>query len=332
MNNNWFEIKNKADVTEIAIYDEIGHFGITAKQFIDEFSKIESKNINISLNSPGGSVFDGVAIHNVLKKSEANIVIHIDGLAASIASIIAIAGDEVHMAKNALFMIHNPYVGINGEASSLRKMADNLDKIKETLMSSYEEKTGLDRGLLSEMMDEETWFTADEAKENKFVDFVEKEKKIAAFFDAEKYGFKNSKIYDVQKEEKRLKKEEIEEKKIEEKAPLLDKALVREILNEEIQRIRDVFSEVKDFDMLEDAMGLISSGATKQEANLALRELKVKKMESTHEVAVSNSNENSLTEEEKFNQSEELKNEFHSYRIYQGYMKAKENNLVKGEI
>lgn len=167
-------VRAKDDAVELLIYDEIGFFGITAKQVADELARIEADTIHLRINSPGGDVFDGVAIHNALRAHPAEIITHIDGLAASIASVIALAGDEVRMAPNAFFMIHNPWGITIGDADDHRKMGDTLDKIAEgSIASTYMAKTGEALETVETWMDEETWFNAREAKAAGFADVVE---------------------------------------------------------------------------------------------------------------------------------------------------------------
>lgn len=195
-NRNWYEIKNAAaDTAEVFIYDQIGADwfgdGVTAKGFIDELNTITAGNIDLHLNSPGGSVFDGVAIFNALKRHPANITTYVDGLAASIASIIALAGERVVMAKNSLFMIHNPWGVVQGDANDMRKMADVLDKIKETLVNQYADRTGMTSDELNTLLDSETWYTADEALAAGFIDEIGVTLQAAASFDLANLGFKH---------------------------------------------------------------------------------------------------------------------------------------------
>lgn len=122
-------------------------------------------NINLYINSPGGSVFEGVAIHNMLKRHEATINVYVDALAASIASVIAMSGDTIHLYKNSMMMIHNPWTMAMGNAAELRKQADDLDRIGGSAVQSYLQKSGdsLTEEKLQEMLDAETWLSADEA-------------------------------------------------------------------------------------------------------------------------------------------------------------------------
>lgn len=169
----WFDIQSKASApeeAEIFLYDEIGGFGVNAKGFIDSVRQMNPKKITLRINSPGGSVFDGLAIYNFLK--ERDVTVQIDGLAASIASVIAMAGKEVKIAGNGFLMIHNPWGGAMGEAEDMRQTADLLDKIRDSLIWTYAEKTGKEHEKIKEWMENETWFSAQEAKEHGFVDSI----------------------------------------------------------------------------------------------------------------------------------------------------------------
>lgn len=120
--------------------------------------------INIYINSYGGSVFEGTAIYNQLKRHPAHKTVYVDGFACSIASVIAMAGDEVVMPRNALMMVHNMWMGIAGNSAELRKAADDLDKINEAGRAAYLEKAGdkLTPEMIAQLEDDETWLTADE--------------------------------------------------------------------------------------------------------------------------------------------------------------------------
>ena len=182
----WFTIQAAADskTAEIFIFDTIGedwYGGVSAKSFADELNALEGvTDLNVHINSPGGSVFDGVAIYNLLAKHEAKVAVHIEGMALSIASIIAMAGDIVHIAENAMFMIHNPWSIAVGDAAELRKQADMMDKVKAQMATTYQHKSGLDVELLAEMMDEETWLTGEEAVAQGFADEVSAPMAMAA--------------------------------------------------------------------------------------------------------------------------------------------------------
>lgn len=185
----WFRIQAKDQGSaEILIYDEIGFFGITAKQFIEELKALgDVKNITLRINSPGGDVFDGLAIFNVLQGHPAEILVMIDGIAASIASVIAMAGDRIIMPDNAFMMIHDPTGVVIGTAEDMRKLADNLDSIKTALVSAYRKKSGQTDEKIMELMSEETWLTGQEAVDLKFADEVSEPAQIAARFDLSKF-------------------------------------------------------------------------------------------------------------------------------------------------
>ena len=185
--NNWYDFQNKAEVVEISIYDEIGDYGTSAKQFIDDLKSVGSKDITIRMNSVGGSVFDGLAIYNVLRSHQGYVKVKIEGLSASIASIIALAGDDIEMAENGFFMIHNPFGKSAGGAEEMRKTADLLDKIKQELVSIYMNKTNLSEDVISDMMDKETWLTSQEAMEMGFIDSITEPIKVAASFNFSKF-------------------------------------------------------------------------------------------------------------------------------------------------
>lgn len=184
-----YQLTNKAekDEAEILIYDEIGKSfwgdGVAADQFVKDLAKVTAKKITVRINSAGGQVFEGLAIYNALKRHDAKVVTEIDSLAASIASVIALAGEEVRMADNAFFMIHNPHGVAFGNAQEMRDMAELLDKVGGSLASVYVSHTGADEAQVLAWMDAETWFTAEEAKEAGFVHAITKGKDVKAHAD-----------------------------------------------------------------------------------------------------------------------------------------------------
>jgi ATP-dependent Clp protease protease subunit len=154
---------------------------VTPKQFKSELDALgDVDEIKVYINSDGGDVFAGQAIHSMLKRHKAKVKVYIDGLAASIASVIAMAGDEIYMPSNSMMMLHNPWTLVLGNSEELRKIADDLDKIREGIVAAYQTKTALSKDKIIEMMDAETWMTADEAVRLGFADKVEKEKAVAA--------------------------------------------------------------------------------------------------------------------------------------------------------
>lgn len=154
-------------MSELYLYDTIGETwtgGVTAKSVAKELAAMgDTKDLTVRINSLGGDVFEGLAIYELIKSSGKNVTVSVDGVAASIASVIALAGTERHIAKNAYFMIHNPWSMTMGEAADHRKAADLLDKVKGTILDVYTEASGGDRDDLSAKMDGETWYTAQEA-------------------------------------------------------------------------------------------------------------------------------------------------------------------------
>lgn len=179
--SDWFEIKNAGGKSaDVYIYDEIGFWGTEAREFVSRINGLDVEQINLHINSPGGSVFEGNTIYNALKQHKAKVAVYIDGLAASIASVIAMAGDTIEIASNAMVMIHKPAVLMWGQADDLRKEADLLDKIEDSLIDTYVARTGGDREQIATWIEEETWFNADEAVEHGFADSKGEAKKAAA--------------------------------------------------------------------------------------------------------------------------------------------------------
>jgi ATP-dependent Clp endopeptidase proteolytic subunit ClpP len=159
--------------TTVTLYDEIGAFGAGSKEFLADLGKLSGQHIHLRINSPGGSVVEGTAIYNALRRHEGGLTVHIDAMAASMASVIAMAGAPVFMADNALLMIHNPWTVSMGESKDLRKEADLLDKLKVNLRNAYVRKTGINAEEIAQMMDEETWLDAVEAVALGFADAIE---------------------------------------------------------------------------------------------------------------------------------------------------------------
>lgn len=154
----------------------------------------EAEDVIVHISSPGGGVFDGWTIGNIIKNSGRNTTAKIEGLCASIATFIALSCDRVEMAETARFMIHNPVIGLDGEEEDLEAAAEQLAKIKDDLLKVYKKKTGLSIHQLSSMMDKETWFNAIEARAKNFVDDIIKPVKAVAKFD-----IKNKKMLKVEK-------------------------------------------------------------------------------------------------------------------------------------
>lgn len=185
---NWYSIQAKAGAksADISIYDEIGYFGVTAKQFIGDLKALDVDTLKLSINSPGGAVFDALAMYNALRQHPANVEVTIMGVAASAASVIAMAGDTVVMPENAFMMIHNPLNMAYGNADDLREMADVLDKIGASLVGIYAARTGKPEDEIKAMLDAETWLNAEDAVLHGFADELQPALKVAASFDLDR--------------------------------------------------------------------------------------------------------------------------------------------------
>lgn len=170
----WYALTPHAEKqeTEISIFDEIGFWGVTAKDFIDDLKEVPAAHkIVLRIHSPGGEVFDGNAIATAIRR-RGNVEVQIEGLAASMATVISLAGAPVKMAANGFYMIHNPWGMAIGDAEELRDQAELLDKIRSTMVSAYAGKSGQSAEQIIEWMDAETWFTAEQALDAGFVDEI----------------------------------------------------------------------------------------------------------------------------------------------------------------
>jgi ATP-dependent protease ClpP protease subunit len=151
---------------EIFLYDAIGSsmWGmIDAATVLPDLAKMAGRRVTLRISSPGGSVDEGRAIFNALKRHQGGVDVVVDSSAYSIASYIAMAGDRVVMAQNAMMMVHNPWTMAIGSAAELRKTADVLDKYRDSVLDAYTERTGKDRKKIKAILDAETWYTAQEA-------------------------------------------------------------------------------------------------------------------------------------------------------------------------
>jgi ATP-dependent protease ClpP protease subunit len=171
----WYSISAKAEIstTEISIFDEIGYFGISAKQFINDLKSVDPKhNILLRIHSPGGEVFDGNAMANALKRHPGGVTVQIEGIAASMATVIAMVGSPIKMSANGFFMVHNPSGLSIGDANEMRELAGLLDKIQVGIVNAYVAKSGQTSEQVQAWMDAETWFTAEEALAAGFIDEI----------------------------------------------------------------------------------------------------------------------------------------------------------------
>lgn len=175
----WYTITAKAQaekpVVEIRIYDEISFWGTTAEAFVAELDAAAAggADIVVSLNSPGGDVFDALAIYNALRRYAGRVTTRVDGFAASAASLIAMAGDQLIMPENAQLMIHNAWTIAGGTAEDLRSTADMMDRVRDGVVAAYSRKSGQDADKIVEMMDATTWMSALEAQALGFCDLIE---------------------------------------------------------------------------------------------------------------------------------------------------------------
>jgi ATP-dependent protease ClpP protease subunit len=171
--NSWYKISNTAAGAEVLLYDEIGWFGVTANDFARELQALDTDAITLRINSPGGDVFDGLAIYNALRNHPATVTTRIDGLAASAASFIAMAGDKIVAEKASQIMIHDAMgAAIGLDAAEMRDMADLLDKTSGTIAGIYGDRAGTPAADWRTAMQTETWYTADEALAAGLVDEV----------------------------------------------------------------------------------------------------------------------------------------------------------------
>ena len=189
-----FEIRAKGNSeAEILIYGDIGaswnEESVTAAKFVRDLNALDAKTINVRLNSYGGAVSDALAIYNALARHPATVNTHVDGVAVSAASLIAMAGKKVHMAENAVMMIHGPIAWAGGNASDMREMADVLDKYAQAMAPSYAAKTGKPASeMLALLTDgEDHWYTATEAQAAGFADEITAAIPVEASFKLDRY-------------------------------------------------------------------------------------------------------------------------------------------------
>ena len=181
---------------EILIYGDIGggwwDEGITGESITNQIADLDVDTINVRINSGGGLVFEGLAIYQALARHESKIVVHIDSIAASIASVIAMAGDEIRISEGANLMIHKPWSGMWGDADAFRKEADVLDQLQAGLINIYEARTGAKRSDLEAWVNAETWFLGQAAVDAGFADVMVPAKKKKAAASAMLNHFKNT--------------------------------------------------------------------------------------------------------------------------------------------
>ncbi|WP_330394740.1 head maturation protease, ClpP-related [Clostridioides difficile] len=190
----------------LGAWDDTDQYPESIKKFLDN---VKGKDLDIYINSGGGSVFAGMAIYNMLKRHKGFKTVYIDGLAASIASVIALAGDKVIIPSNAYFMIHKPWCNVYGNSNELRKQAEILDKIEEGIINVYSENLSLDVNIedIKNMLNNETWLTGEEAIKYFNMEISDNVNAVACLSDMyDKYLKvptninKNTKNYDIKKE------------------------------------------------------------------------------------------------------------------------------------
>lgn len=188
---NRFNIVCQADSADITLYDVIDSwYGVSVSTIRDALKEAgeKVKTIRIRINSPGGSVFEGTAIYNLLRSHSAKKIVSVDGLAASMASLVAMAGDEIEMGEGAYLMIHDPLATVfYGAADEMRDMASLLEMMKEQLVGIYSRRTGQSEAQVAQWMTDETWMTADEALNNRFADRKVAGLKVAAHYDPSRF-------------------------------------------------------------------------------------------------------------------------------------------------
>lgn len=178
----WYKIIKAKSEKENNIVEMFGEFGfeITASQFSHDLKALEGKDFDLFINSPGGSVFEGLALYEMIKNYPGKVTAYITGLAASMGSVIPMAADYVIMGDMSVFMIHNPWTIAGGEAEDFRKAADTLDKLTDILVKAYVNKTGMKPDAVKALMDVETWMDAEEAMAFGFIDQISEDLKAVA--------------------------------------------------------------------------------------------------------------------------------------------------------
>lgn len=162
-------LKAAASPTVIELYDEIGLWGVSARDFRDQIRDVEG-DFTLRINSPGGDVFDGIAMFNDILAHKGKVRVEVVGVAASIASVIAMAGAEIAIASNAFFMVHNAWTIAWGNRHDMRDTADVLEQIDEAIARTYVGRAKSGIRAVREMMDDETWLSADAAIDKGFAD------------------------------------------------------------------------------------------------------------------------------------------------------------------
>lgn len=299
----WNIMKNEEENSaDMILYGTIGSDewwdDICDKTFKEDIANLgEVENINLHINSPGGSVFAAVAIANTLKNHKAKVTAYIDGLAASAATIITSACDIVKMPKNALFMIHNPLTWAYGNKQELEKTGILLDKVKDSILETYlakaKDKT---KEELSALMDEEKWFNAEEAKEYGFIDEIvgemEKPQNVNNLLIVNSLAFDISKFKNFPNSRPAVSPKNIKDEMTVEKFKNSYPEIYQEILNQGIISERKRIQEIEDLDVAgyDEIINTAKFNEPIDAANLALKILNLKKLKNK------NTLENIITE------------------------------------
>ena len=299
----WNIMKNEEENSaDMILYGTIGSDewwdDICYKTFKEDIANLgEVENINLHINSPGGSVFAAVAIANTLKNHKAKVTAYIDGLAASAATIITSACDVVKMPKNALFMIHNPLTWAYGNKQELEKTGILLDKVKDSILETYlakaKDKT---KEELSVLMDEEKWFNAEEAKEYGFIDEIvgemEKPQNVNNLLIVNSLAFDISKFKNFPNSRPAISPKNIKDEMTVEKFKNSYPEIYQEILNQGIISERKRIQEIEDLDVAgyDEIINTAKFNEPIDAANLALKILNLKKLKNK------NTLENIITE------------------------------------
>ncbi len=194
MKTSWYKIRAQADSAEISIFGDIGTSwwgeSVSLIDFKKDFDAVKDReSIKLMINSPGGDVFDGMGIYNLISGVRQKVTVEVLGMAASIASIIALSGKELVMGEGSYFMIHQPWSFSIGTAESLRKDANLLDKIEDQLVSIYAQNTDMPEAEIVAAMAEETWYTAGEAVDAGYAVGVADYGQMAASYDLSRYKY-----------------------------------------------------------------------------------------------------------------------------------------------
>lgn len=174
-----YQLRNEGSTAELLLYGSIGEDwfgdGISAKQVLKDIAEVAGKPLDVRINSGGGDAFEGVAVFNALDRREGGTTVYVDALAASAASVIAMAGDSIYMAPGSQMMVHNPWTFAYGEASELRRLAEVLDGVRDSLVDIYQLRTARPKDDIQALMDAETWMTADQAVSEGFATEIDED-------------------------------------------------------------------------------------------------------------------------------------------------------------